>query len=109
MKLAVSQILVNQSIVTGLFLSLMTGCYTSPSLAINSAQTTPEVTTNKVISQPSNLIQIGQQQYQTGQYAKAIATWQQALDIYTKQGDRLNQSVTLDNLALAYQQLGNRL
>ncbi len=112
MKLAVSQILVNKSIVTGLFLSLMTGCYTSASLAINSVQTSPEVTTDKVISQPStnnpsNLIQIGQQQYQTGQYAKAIATWQKALDIYTKQGDRLNQSVTLDNLALAYQQLGN--
>ncbi len=112
MKLAVSQILVNQSILTGLFLSLMTGCYTSASLALNSVQTSSEVTTDKVISQPStnnpsNLIQIGQQQYQSGQYAKAIATWQKALDIYTKQGDRLNQSVTLDNLALAYQQLGN--
>jgi CHAT domain-containing protein len=112
LKLAVSQILVNQSILTGLFLSLMTGCYTSASLALNSVQTSSEVTTDKVISQPStnnpsNLIQIGQQQYQSGQYAKAIATWQKALDIYTKQGDRLNQSVTLDNLALAYQQLGN--
>jgi CHAT domain-containing protein/predicted negative regulator of RcsB-dependent stress response len=90
----------------------MTGCYTSASLALNSVQTSSEVTTDKVISQPStnnpsNLIQIGQQQYQSGQYAKAIATWQKALDIYTKQGDRLNQSVTLDNLALAYQQLGN--
>ncbi|WP_055075704.1 CHAT domain-containing protein [Pseudanabaena sp. 'Roaring Creek'] len=112
MKLKTSQIFINSSIGTCLLLSLMTGWNAQPSIATNSSQTSPEVTTDKFISQPStnnpsNLIQIGQQQYQTGQYAKAIATWQQAMDIYTKQGDRLNQSVTLDNLALAYQQLGN--
>lgn len=112
MKLKISQIfanriLTNKSIGTYLLLLLITGWNAQPSLAINSVQTPPEVTTDKVISQTSNLIQIGQQQYQAGQYVKAIATWQQALDIYTKQGDRLNQSVTLDNLALAYQQLGN--
>jgi len=112
MKLKIAQIFANKHIGTYLLLLLMTGWNAQPSPAINSAQTSPEVITDKAIAQPSTnnpstLIQIGQQQYQTGLYAKAIAAWQQALDIYTKQGDRLNQSVALDNLALAHQQLGN--
>lgn len=53
------------------------------------------------------LIQTGKQYYQSGQYAKAIATWQQVLALVSKQGDHLNQAVVAQNLALAQQQLGN--
>ncbi|TYQ31346.1 CHAT domain-containing protein [Pseudanabaena sp. UWO310] len=58
-------------------------------------------------SNPVAIVDIGKQYYQSGQYAQAIATWQQAADIYAKQGDRLNQAVVSQNLALAHQQLGH--
>ena len=71
MKLKLSQIFVNNSIGTCLLLSLITAWNAYPSLATNSSQNPPAVSTDKVISQPSannpsNLIQIGQQQYQVG-------------------------------------------
>lgn len=58
-------------------------------------------------SNPIAIVDIGKQYYQSGQYAQAIETWQQAADIYAKQGDRLNQAVVCQNLALAHQQLGH--
>ncbi|WP_232435735.1 CHAT domain-containing protein [Rivularia sp. PCC 7116] len=52
------------------------------------------------------LVQAGKQYYQAGKFAEAVAKWQQAQQIYNSQGDALNQSAVLSNLALAYQQLG---
>jgi len=52
------------------------------------------------------LVQVGLQRYQLGEFAAAITTWQQAADIFASQGDSLNQAMVLSNLALAYQQLG---
>ncbi len=60
-----------------------------------------------VTNDPVSLVQAGKQYYQAGQYAQAIAYWQQVADIYAKQGDRLNQAVVAQNLALAHQQLGH--
>ena len=79
LKFKIRQIFANKSIGTYLFLFLMTGWNAQPSIATNSSQNPPAVTTDKIISQPStnnpsNLIKIGQQQYQTGQYAKNILT-----------------------------------
>ncbi len=58
-------------------------------------------------SNPVAIVDIGKQYFQSGQYAQAIATWQQAADIYAKQGDRLNQAIVCQNIALAHQQLGH--
>jgi len=59
-----------------------------------------------LVNEPSQLVQAGKVKYQTGQFAAAIALWQQALDLFTKQGDRVRQAVVLSNVALGYQQLG---
>ncbi|MEQ8961712.1 MAG: CHAT domain-containing protein [Coleofasciculus sp. C2-GNP5-27] len=52
------------------------------------------------------LVQVGLQRYQSGEFAAAVTTWQQAADLFASQGDSLNQAMVLSNLALAYQQLG---
>jgi CHAT domain-containing protein len=57
-------------------------------------------------SKASQLMQEGLQHYQSGQFAAAVAAWQQATDAFAAQGDRLNQAMVLSNLALAYHQLG---
>jgi CHAT domain-containing protein/predicted negative regulator of RcsB-dependent stress response len=96
-------------------LAILLGWNPQPSIANNIANNSAKDSTNLnsiVITQPlSNnpitLVQQGKQYYQAGQYAQAIATWQQAVDIYAKQSDRLNQAVVSQNLALAHQQLGH--
>lgn len=57
-------------------------------------------------SDPAQQFQLGKQSYQAGQYAQAIALWNQASQSFANQGDHLNQAVVLSNLALANQQLG---
>ena len=60
---------------------------------------------NLEISQilPSN----AQQLYQNGQYAQAAQVLETALSTYQSQGDILKQAITLSNLSLVYQKLGN--
>ncbi len=53
------------------------------------------------------LVQAGKKYYQTGKFVLAVEKWQQALEILRSQGDILNQSAVLSNLALASQELGN--
>jgi len=91
-------------------LVLFLGWNAQPSIANNSAKgsiNSTEIVTQPLSNNPITLVQIGKQYYQAGQYAQAIATWQQAADIYAKQGDRLNQAVVSQNLALAHHQLGH--
>ncbi|MEQ8467825.1 CHAT domain-containing protein [Coleofasciculus sp. E1-EBD-02] len=54
----------------------------------------------------AELVKVGLQRYQSGEFAAAVTAWQQAADIFASQGDSLNQAMVLSNLALAYQQLG---
>ncbi|MCH2232290.1 MAG: CHAT domain-containing protein [Crocinitomicaceae bacterium] len=65
---------------------------------------------NFQISQTFNsgleLVKKGQQNYQLGQFRQAVQNLRAAIDIYQQQGDRVNQAITLSNLSLAYQQLG---
>jgi CHAT domain-containing protein len=75
---------------------------------------TPQVTTatpNSSIvkpssTEPSQLVQAGKANYRDGQFSAAITVWQEALDLFVKQGVRLSQAVVLSNLSLAHQQLG---
>ncbi|WP_226585212.1 CHAT domain-containing protein [Microseira wollei] len=52
------------------------------------------------------LSQQGRQLYEAGQFSAAANLWQQAADLYAKQGAILNQAQTLNYLASAYQELG---
>ena len=88
-------------------LTMLLGWNPQPSIANNpSKDLTDLVPTQSLPNSPSTHFQNGKQLYHAGQYAKAIASWQQALNIYMKQGDRLNRAIVLNNLALASQQLG---
>ncbi len=71
----------------------------------NQQQTTnnKQPTTNQ---QP--IEQQAQQLYETGQLAAAISVLEEAIATYRTQGDIFGQAMALRNLALVYQQLGNR-
>ncbi|NES24618.1 MAG: tetratricopeptide repeat protein, partial [Symploca sp. SIO3E6] len=59
-----------------------------------------------VTNNPQSLLQQGIQFYEAEQFSPAITVWQQAAAAFASQGDTLNQSLTLSNLSLAYQHLG---
>ena len=44
--------------------------------------------------------------YRQGKFTDAAAIWEQAVAIFAKRGDVLNQAMALSNLALSYQKLG---
>jgi CHAT domain-containing protein len=48
----------------------------------------------------------GRDFYDTGQFNEAVRVWQQAATTFETQGDKLRQAMTLSNLSLAYQQMG---
>ena len=50
--------------------------------------------------------QLGRQLYHDGQFAEAIAQWQQIAQIYAAQQNDWGQASALSNLSLSYQQLG---
>jgi CHAT domain-containing protein len=54
---------------------------------------------------PQTLVEQGQQLYEAGKFSPAVSILQQAAQSYEAQGDRLQQALTLSNLALVYQQL----
>ena len=57
-------------------------------------------------SLPDQLLQQSQTFYQAGQYRDAIPLLHQAVQAYELQGDPLRQALSLSNLSLSYQQLG---
>lgn len=57
-------------------------------------------------SDASKLVQQGVQSYQLVKLQDAIKYWQEALNIYQKNNNRANEAVVLENLARAYQQIG---
>ncbi|MDY6899386.1 MAG: tetratricopeptide repeat protein, partial [Cyanobacteriota bacterium] len=54
----------------------------------------------------AQLVRQGKDFYDVGQYRQAVEKLKQAVDSFAKSGNTLNQSVTLSNLSLAYQELG---
>jgi CHAT domain-containing protein len=62
--------------------------------------------TNIVETNINQLVQQALTFYQNGQFAQAIALWQQAATIYQNQGENLDRALILSYLSLAYQQLG---
>ncbi|MDZ7958697.1 MAG: tetratricopeptide repeat protein [Aulosira sp. DedQUE10] len=64
-------------------------------------------TSQTLISVATSNLQQGKLLYDTGRFAEAIKFLQQAVQEYQQQGDTLRQAVTLSNLSLAYQELGD--
>ncbi len=56
--------------------------------------------------QASQLVQQGIERYQAVDFRGAIERWQKALDIYQQNNNRANAVIVRENLARAYQQLG---
>nr|MDZ8008959.1 CHAT domain-containing protein [Nostoc sp. DedSLP05]MDZ8102339.1 CHAT domain-containing protein [Nostoc sp. DedSLP01] len=52
-----------------------------------------------------NLVEQGRKYYEAERFAQAVTSWQQAISALTS-GDELTKAMTLGNLSLAYQQLG---
>ncbi|BAZ12509.1 hypothetical protein NIES4071_43400 [Calothrix sp. NIES-4071] len=53
-----------------------------------------------------NLVEQGRKFYEVEQFAKATTIWQRAVAAFKASGDELKLAMTLGNLSLAYQQLG---
>lgn len=75
---------------------------------------TPLMIASTSISSPltqsniSELIEQGKKSYQQGNYQHSAEIWQQLVEKFATNGDSLNQSMALSNLALSYQQLGEQ-
>lgn len=52
------------------------------------------------------MVEEGKKFYEAERFAEAAATWQQAISAFKVNGDELKQAMTLSNISLAYQQLG---
>jgi CHAT domain-containing protein len=68
-------------------------------LATPAVLVTSQVNSERFTQQATDL-------YGKGQFAQAIAVWQQAVAAYKTAGDNLNQAMALSNLSLTYQQQG---
>jgi CHAT domain-containing protein len=68
-----------------------------PSIAIPTAQSQKN---------SMQLVQQGKALYQSGKFSEAAIMWQQAASSFSTQGDRTNQAMSLSNLSLTYQELG---
>jgi CHAT domain-containing protein len=78
-----------------LCLGLNQACVLNRSLSVNAAQVTAD-----------QFVQQGIDRYQAGEFRSAIELWQTALTQY--QNDRENTAIVVENIARAYQQLGQR-
>ncbi|WP_442937486.1 CHAT domain-containing protein [Nostoc sp.] len=76
--------------------------------SINSSFQLPinSLTSLAAIADPDSLLQQGKVLYDAENFAKAIEMLQQAVQIYKQQRESIKLAVTLSNLSLAYQQLG---
>ena len=86
----------------------VTGAQTS-STALSSSDNISSGNANSGNTSSSNTKQLAdraQKFYQSGQFDQAIQLWQQASQIHEQQGNLLALSITLSNLSLAHQKLG---
>ncbi len=60
----------------------------------------------QTLTNPSQLSQQAKKLYQEQKYESALPIWKAAANGYSQAGDRVNQAITLSNLSLTHQQLG---
>jgi len=85
-----------------LLLAMFLGAAALPSFAHMTAETAIVQGTTTA----QDLVEQGRTLYEAERFNDAAELLQQAADAFKAQGDRLKQAITLSNLSLAYQQLG---
>jgi CHAT domain-containing protein/uncharacterized protein HemY len=70
------------------------------------AYMTAENSTVQSLPDAQNLFEQGRKFYEAERFAEAATIWQQAVSAFKANGDELSLAMTLGNLSLAYQQLG---
>ncbi|MEL6165191.1 MAG: tetratricopeptide repeat protein, partial [Cyanobacteria bacterium J06628_3] len=88
------------------YLLLLTVLFTIIGILPVVAQNIPSQSVLQTSASPIQLVQEGRNFYNKGKFNKAIKKLQEAKTIFRESGDKLNLSMTLSNLSLAYQQLG---
>ncbi len=79
-------------------------CITSPGFA-----QVPYLSKYPIIAQSQSSLSIEQQarsHYESGKYSQAVRLFQQAIQKYAASGNTIRQALSLSNLSLCYQQLG---
>lgn len=76
----------------------------SPPPVSTPAQQPPVQSSENLANQ---LFKQGIHQYQTGQLLEAVQSWQQALSLYQQQPNPMQVELTLENLGLGFQRLGD--
>lgn len=97
----------NTKITISIFYSLLFSCaflVTSFVLIPTANSTAPD--RSEISANPQILVQQGKAYYEAQQFIEAIEVLTQAAEAFKIQGDQLRQAMSLNNLALAYQQLG---
>jgi CHAT domain-containing protein len=67
---------------------------------------TPPINRSPLASQPTRLDQQARSHYASGQYTEAAELFRQTAQAYAATGDRTQQALSLSNLSLTYQQIG---
>lgn len=70
------------------------------------APVTATIVQSTIQSSAQSLLQQGISRYESEQFAEAVQLWQQANQGFINEANVLGQALTLSNLSLAYQQLG---
>jgi len=94
--------------IVGLCLAIASGSFHLVT-ASPSVPALPAIASTLLESRPFNLAQqltSAQQAFAAGRYNEALQLWQTAYKRYQDQGDRANEAITLGNLALVYEKLG---
>ncbi|QIR40894.1 CHAT domain-containing protein [Tolypothrix sp. PCC 7910] len=76
-------------------------------VTITPARASVEVSANSILnaSASTNQLEEGRNLYRLGQFTEAVKVWQTAAQHYHRQGDRLNEALSLSYLSLAQQEL----
>jgi CHAT domain-containing protein len=93
-------------LVGGLLALITTFLLGSPILAKPPVVSSAVQSMSSSSSQTASLVEQGKRLYDAGQFAEAVKVLQQASAAFRASGDKLREAMTLSNLSLAYQQLG---
>ena len=88
------------------FIILLVLFFSAAVLPPTFAYTTTENSIIQNLPNAQELVQQGKNLYEAERFSEAVKILQQAVTAFKAVGDKLNQAMTLGNLSLAYQQLG---
>jgi CHAT domain-containing protein len=99
-------ILSKRFLVFGCGILILLFCVTIQPLLLTGERVNAASSPPTPVDSSDTLVEQSQQLYQAADYTTAIDRLKQAIDTYSSRGDRLKQAMSLSNLALIYQELG---